>query len=252
MSALPETSDQGGDEEKRMTAESQAAVTSTAVTPDQKELPPLSQSAGSVNNDAPTSPTGAAATKTCTCGANGQGGGTMNRPAYDFGDTLPTNLLSHLLSPTMTAATTASKNFGSRAFLLNWALNIAIALQVLLGALITALSAVVTSGSGTAFSIGTLVLGTASTAVAGYVARARGTGEPDLSVKRQGDIDKFLRKCQAMIYDYEYDTKILRLDPNKLYDLDLLTSVQSIRNEYDVLAASWTTNNSATGAISPA
>jgi hypothetical protein len=135
------------------------------------------------------------------------------------------------------------------------ALNAAIGLQVLIGALITGLSAVTTgrhvSGkcliislssvlnyltiSATKTSIMTSIMGEStvnhlrllrtqslltktkgglSTVVASYLARARGSNEPELSITRVKDLEQFLRECKAFSMDHgqtlgnEYDAQL--------------------------------------------
>ncbi|KAG6336430.1 hypothetical protein ID866_2673, partial [Astraeus odoratus] len=44
--------------------------------------------------------------------------------------------------------------------------------------------------------------GGVSTLVASYLARARGTNEPELSISRVKDLDHFLRDCRAIQTDY--------------------------------------------------
>ncbi|KAG2148831.1 hypothetical protein DEU56DRAFT_926411 [Suillus clintonianus] len=82
------------------------------------------------------------------------------------------------------------------------ALNIAIGLQVLLGALTTGISAA-TSGKQT--SIGISILGGAATLVASYLARTRGSNEPELSITRVKDLDQFLRDCLAFKMDHGHE-----------------------------------------------
>lgn len=79
-----------------------------------------------------------------------------------------------------------------------YALNIAIGLQVLLGSLTTALSAATT---GRSTQIATVVLGGLATLVASYLARARGSNEPELSITRVKDLEQFIRECEAFQMD---------------------------------------------------
>ncbi len=65
------------------------------------------------------------------------------------------------------------------------ALNGAMGAQVILGALITGISAAVSARGA---QLSTSILGGASTAVAAYIARSRGTGEPDQSRDRIRDL----------------------------------------------------------------
>lgn len=52
----------------------------------------------------------------------------------------------------------------------------------------------------------TAVLGGMSTVVASYLARTRGTNEPELSITRVKDLEKFIRECDAFIMDYGHLT----------------------------------------------
>lgn len=83
----------------------------------------------------------------------------------------------------------------------NFILNVATGLQVMLGALLTGLSAV-TVGKQT--YVITSILGAVSTLVASYLARSRGSNEPELSISRVKDLDHFLRDCRAFRTDYGY------------------------------------------------
>lgn len=78
-------------------------------------------------------------------------------------------------------------------------LNIAIGLQVILGALVTGLSSVVTPKRA---GIVTSVLGGLSTLVASYLARMRGSGEPEVSLARTKDLSHFIRNVEAFQQDY--------------------------------------------------
>ncbi len=42
--------------------------------------------------------------------------------------------------------------------------------------------------------------------VASYLARARGSNEPELSITRVKDLEQFIRKCQAFQMDHGHDT----------------------------------------------
>jgi len=54
----------------------------------------------------------------------------------------------------------------------------------------------------------TLVIGGFSTMVASYMARARGSGEPEVSIARVKDLEQFLREVRAFQMDHahEYST----------------------------------------------
>ncbi|KAF8131285.1 hypothetical protein K438DRAFT_1739857 [Mycena galopus ATCC 62051] len=107
--------------------------------------------------------------------------------------------LQERLDPTLTHAKLERQKYQLKARATGYALNIAIGLQVALGALTTGLAAV-TSGRQT--SIATSILGGFSTIVASYLARARGSNEPELSITRVKDLDQFIRECEIFVLDY--------------------------------------------------
>lgn len=109
------------------------------------------------------------------------------------------------LDPTIFNAEREKAQYTLKAKWTGYALNIAIGLQVLLGALTTGLAAAL---SGRQVSIGTTLLGGMSTLVASYLARTRGSNEPELSITRVKDLDQFLRDCLAfkMDHGHEYGT----------------------------------------------
>ncbi|KAG7442201.1 uncharacterized protein BT62DRAFT_973974 [Guyanagaster necrorhizus] len=107
------------------------------------------------------------------------------------------------LQPTLTTAETSRDKYVLKARMTGYALNIAIGLQVLLGALTTGLSAA-TSGKQTSIAIS--ILGGIATLVASYLARARGSNEPELSITRVKDLEQFIRECQAFQMDHGHDT----------------------------------------------
>ncbi|KAK0218790.1 hypothetical protein IW262DRAFT_1462278 [Armillaria fumosa] len=143
------------------------------------------------------------------------------------------------LWPTRNNAKTARDKYALKARMTGYALNIAIGLQVLLGALTTALSAA-TSGKQVRFRFFrdlldlnvfllldlhryisprwehnlyaslrfalTLLVGGISTMVASYLARARGSNEPQLSLTRVKDLEQFIRECKAFEMDHGHDT----------------------------------------------
>lgn len=73
-------------------------------------------------------------------------------------------------------------------------------------------SARATTGLGTSLVIPTelvalndvffFYLGAIATLVAAYLARARGSNEPELSITRCKDLDQFIRKCKAFQMDH--------------------------------------------------
>ncbi|KAL5532030.1 hypothetical protein ACEPAF_5594 [Sanghuangporus sanghuang] len=107
------------------------------------------------------------------------------------------------LQPTISHAMEEEVKYARKARISGYALNIAIGLQVFLSALITALSAVTT---GRRTQIMTSVLGGAGTIVASYLARARGSNEPELSIARTKDLQRFIRTCDAFVQDHGLET----------------------------------------------
>ncbi|KAF9005090.1 hypothetical protein BDQ17DRAFT_1389996 [Cyathus striatus] len=109
------------------------------------------------------------------------------------------------LHPTLEVARVERDKYALKAKMTGYALNIAIGLQVLLGALTTGLSAA-TSGRNT--SISTAILGGIATLVASYLARARGSNEPELSIARVKDLEQFIRECEAFIMDHGHNVGV--------------------------------------------
>ncbi|KAG1843156.1 hypothetical protein DFJ58DRAFT_47788 [Suillus subalutaceus] len=109
------------------------------------------------------------------------------------------------LDPSILNAERERAQYATKAKITGYALNIAIGLQVLLGALTTGLAAALT---GKQVSIATTLLGGMSTLVASYLARTRGSNEPELSITRVKDLDQFLRDCRSfkMDHGHEYGT----------------------------------------------
>ncbi|KAJ7133181.1 hypothetical protein C8R44DRAFT_21858 [Mycena epipterygia] len=122
--------------------------------------------------------------------------------------------LQERLLPTVETARAERVKYELKAKLTGYALNIAIGLQVLLGSLTTGLS-VVTTGRQT--SIMTTILGGLSTVVASYLARSRGSNEPELSIIRCKDLEQFIRECEIFMLDFghisgnEHDEKLTAL-----------------------------------------
>ncbi|KAG2069198.1 hypothetical protein BDR04DRAFT_1119314 [Suillus decipiens] len=102
------------------------------------------------------------------------------------------------LEPSITDAKRERDQYARKGY----ALNIAIGLQVLLGALTTGLAAAL---SGRQVSIATTLLGGMSTLVASYLARTRGSNEPELSITRVKDLDQYLRDCYAFKMDHAHE-----------------------------------------------
>ncbi|KAH9170010.1 hypothetical protein EDB89DRAFT_2072482 [Lactarius sanguifluus] len=100
------------------------------------------------------------------------------------------------LQPTVDIAEAVTNKAARKAHLTEWLLNGAIGLQVLIGALTTALGAVL--------SVAISVLGGAATLVASYLARMRSSSEPEASRNRAKDLDRFLREVQAFQLDHGF------------------------------------------------
>ncbi|KAI0366488.1 hypothetical protein BV20DRAFT_913503, partial [Pilatotrama ljubarskyi] len=117
------------------------------------------------------------------------------------------------LQPTLDAAQAERDEAALKAKAHAWALNCAIGAQVVLGALTTGVAAATT---GRQTSIATSVLGGMSTLAASYLAKARGSGEPEHSAIRVRDLEGFIRDAKAFVLDKgyvvgsEYDAKIER------------------------------------------
>ncbi|TFK36738.1 hypothetical protein BDQ12DRAFT_633635 [Crucibulum laeve] len=117
------------------------------------------------------------------------------------------------LQPTLDIAEIEKEKYAMKAKMTGYALNAAIGIQVLLGSLTTGLSAVATTGRQTAIS--TTILGGLATVVASYLARARGSNEPELSITRVKDLEHFIRECKAFQLDHghvitnEFDERLI-------------------------------------------
>ncbi|KAH8977157.1 hypothetical protein EDB83DRAFT_1622683 [Lactarius deliciosus] len=115
------------------------------------------------------------------------------------------------LKSTIDSATVERDKAAQKAKWTGLALNIALGLQVLMGALTTALGAAL-SGKNTSVAIS--ILGGASTFVASYLARMRGSNEPQTSLLRAKALNHFLREIHAFALDHghevgrEWDDKV--------------------------------------------
>ena len=77
-------------------------------------------------------------------------------------------------------------------------LSLALGLQLVIGALITSVSAI-TTGEQTSIAIS--VLGGMSTLAASYLAKARGSNEPEHSIIKCRDLENLVRELEATILD---------------------------------------------------
>ncbi|KAF7361330.1 Carbamoyl-phosphate synth [Mycena sanguinolenta] len=107
------------------------------------------------------------------------------------------------IAPSLKHARLEREKCELKARMTGYALNVAIGLQVLFGALTTGIAAATT---GRQASIATAILGGFATIVASYLARARGSNEPELSTARVKDLDQYIRECEIFILDYGHFT----------------------------------------------
>ncbi|KIY62362.1 hypothetical protein CYLTODRAFT_426986 [Cylindrobasidium torrendii FP15055 ss-10] len=107
------------------------------------------------------------------------------------------------LAPTLQIAEKEKKASAFKGKTTAFALNLAIGLQVLLSALTTGLSA---SLNGRATSIGLCVIGGIATLVASYLAKVRGSNEPEFSKGREKELAQFIREARAFQLDHGHST----------------------------------------------
>ncbi|CAL1702777.1 unnamed protein product [Somion occarium] len=112
------------------------------------------------------------------------------------------NTVGARLEPTLKHAQEALLEARRTAKATGWGLNVAIGAQVILGALTTGVAAATT---GRQTSIATTILGGLSTLAASYLAKARGSGQPENSITKCNDLEHFVRSCEAFLLDYGDD-----------------------------------------------
>ncbi|KAF8057497.1 hypothetical protein FPV67DRAFT_566195 [Lyophyllum atratum] len=126
----------------------------------------------------------------------------------------PKRTFGERLAPTLATANVERNKYAMKAKMTGYTLNAAIGAQVLLGSLTTGLSA--TTITGRQAAVATTVLGGLLTLVASYLARARGSNEPELSITRVKDLEHFIRECEAFQLDNghvatgEHDEQLFR------------------------------------------
>ncbi|KAF8063224.1 hypothetical protein FPV67DRAFT_1505642 [Lyophyllum atratum] len=126
----------------------------------------------------------------------------------------PKRTFGERLAPTLATANVERNKYAMKAKMTGYTLNAAIGAQVLLGSLTTGLSA--TAITGRQAAVATTVLGGLLTLVASYLARARGSNEPELSITRVKDLEHFIRECEAFQLDNghvatgEHDKQLFR------------------------------------------
>ncbi|SJL06563.1 uncharacterized protein ARMOST_09904 [Armillaria ostoyae] len=121
--------------------------------------------------------------------------------------------------PTIIAAGVERKKYVERAMMKGYTMNIAIGIQLLVGALTTAISALVT---GREITIVLPILGGISTLTAAFLTRARGSNEPERSLMVAKDLEQFIRECKAFLVDFGSSTE----DVHK-------REVQRLRNRFE-------------------
>ncbi|PBK63651.1 hypothetical protein ARMSODRAFT_894097 [Armillaria solidipes] len=120
--------------------------------------------------------------------------------------------------PTIIAAEVERKKYVERAMMKGYTMNIAIGIQLLVGALTTAISALVTGHECSSF----FLLGGISTLTAAFLTRARGSNEPERSLMVAKDLEQFIRECKAFLVDFGSSTE----DVHK-------REVQRLRNRFE-------------------
>ncbi|KDQ57957.1 hypothetical protein JAAARDRAFT_252868 [Jaapia argillacea MUCL 33604] len=123
--------------------------------------------------------------------------------SMDVSEKFRRSTVKERLDPTLAVARTERAKFAASAKQTGMVLNCAIGAQVLLGALVTSVSAATT---GRQTSIATAVLGGMTTLVASYLAKMRGSSEPDLSITRTKDLDAFIREVDGFVLDHGSET----------------------------------------------
>ncbi|KAK0200349.1 hypothetical protein DFS33DRAFT_1266496, partial [Desarmillaria ectypa] len=106
--------------------------------------------------------------------------------------------------PTVIAAEEERKKYAQRAMMKGYAMNVAIGVQLLVGSLTTAISALVTGREVRAYSVLDLnhnFLGAISTLTAAFLTRTRGSNEPERSLMVAKDLEQFIQECKALLVD---------------------------------------------------
>jgi hypothetical protein len=112
------------------------------------------------------------------------------------------------LAPTLIHAREQQAKLKLIAYYTGLAVNIAIGLQVLFGALTTGLAAAV---PGRKAGLITSIFGGILTLLASYLARVRGSGEPERSKERAKDFANFIRDANAAILDRGWLVEVRRV-----------------------------------------
>jgi hypothetical protein len=121
---------------------------------------------------------------------------------YEDKDPFRERSVGERLKPTIDAADIEHTKAMKQATLTGWAQNIALGLQIFIGALTTALGAAL---SGKKTSVAVSILGGASTLVASFLARTKSSNEPQTSLFRAQALDHFLREISAFNLDHGHE-----------------------------------------------
>jgi len=118
---------------------------------------------------------------------------TKEKPGHSSGYSV-----EERIRPTIEHAKVEREKFSRKAFISGNLLNAAIAVQILLSALTTGLPTVIELEK---IRTMTAVLGGLSTLVSSYLAKVRGSNEPELSIRRTRDLDAFIREAEIFVLD---------------------------------------------------
>ncbi|KAI0285714.1 hypothetical protein BC826DRAFT_1189569 [Russula brevipes] len=121
---------------------------------------------------------------------------------FHEGEPLRERTVGQRLEPTILTANEELAKATKKAMWSSWAENIALALQVLFGTLTTGVGAALGGKHSVA---GIALLGGASTMVASYLARTKGSNEPQFSLLRSQALNHFLREIEAFVLDHGHE-----------------------------------------------
>ncbi|KAH9974911.1 hypothetical protein BGW80DRAFT_122681 [Lactifluus volemus] len=139
----------------------------------------------------------------------------------------PSGTVGARLDPTLVEALILRDQALRKASWITYSINIAIALQVLLGAISITLDTIVRKKDA---EIPDAVLSGCSTIIASYLAYMRGSSEPEYSYLRQQTLTNFIRKLEGFILDHGTESG---------YDHD--DTVETFREEFErlLVPTSW-------------
>lgn len=99
----------------------------------------------------------------------------------------PNHTVAARLAPVLEAARRTRQKASRKARHAEYSLNLAIGLQIIIGGLTAGLSAVT---PGRRSQLMNAILGVFATIVSGFLARMRGSGQPELSINTKRDMDR--------------------------------------------------------------